>query len=358
MGVGLCVFLLLGRLALAEPRGEANATLSGSVWHDANQNGLREPEEGPLAGALLLLADPQGSILAHTHTDSNGGYLFSAVAPGSYLLAWGGPRDYTPTTARVWPLTLAQASLRHDFGAAAVFSSCFRILDGTITRAADGAPLEEVAVRVMDLRGGVAALTLTDSEGGYTVRGLPAAQYLVAVRPASGMSCAQPLHWGIDLRGCLPTLIDLALQAEAGQASLGRGVWPYAPTVAPASLLLPAAALTSTNSVTGTVYLLEESGTRRPAAGVRLTLNDTSGQLVATQVSDAQGEYRFGALTAWRNYYLRQDPLPGYPPVVAAFWGVAINEDSQIIIDLENRRALTPTPPATSLYLPLINKPG
>ncbi|MCD6520518.1 MAG: hypothetical protein J7M05_11420, partial [Anaerolineae bacterium] len=112
-------------------------------------------------------------------------------------------------------------------------------------------------------------------------------------------------------------------------------------------------------SVSGTVWCLgPQRGDRfrehKAATGVKLTLIDSlTGEVIAEQVTDASGRYRFEGLK-WRHYYLIQAPIEGYEPVFSRFWGVAATEGSEIIINFENRPLVGQKP--TLLYLPLVTR--
>jgi len=81
-----------------------SGTISGSVWDDANRNGRPDVGESPFAGRLLLLFDAAGSNVASAQTDGNGRYSFSALADGTYRVAfstqdwWSLRNSWVPTT--------------------------------------------------------------------------------------------------------------------------------------------------------------------------------------------------------------------------------------------------------------------
>jgi hypothetical protein len=67
------------------------STVGGSVYHDLNANGVRDPGEPGLAGNTIELLDSAGEFVARTTTDGNGAYQFTRD-----------PRiDTTPTTREV-----------------------------------------------------------------------------------------------------------------------------------------------------------------------------------------------------------------------------------------------------------------
>lgn len=58
-------------------------TVSGTLWHDADADGLRKDGDDGMAGLLVTLVDANGKTVATTRTGSDGGYSF-AVAAGTY----------------------------------------------------------------------------------------------------------------------------------------------------------------------------------------------------------------------------------------------------------------------------------
>ncbi len=76
----------------------APASIGNFVWSDTNQNGIQDIGEAGIAGVNVTLERPDGSVVATTTTDVNGQYLFSNLAPGSYVVAFGKPSGYTSST--------------------------------------------------------------------------------------------------------------------------------------------------------------------------------------------------------------------------------------------------------------------
>jgi len=98
--------LALGPLALSgvASASSGTSTINGSVWNDANRNGVYDSGEAPFAGRLLLLFNAGGTNVASTQTDVNGRYSFGALADGSYTVAfstqdwWDLRSSWVPTT--------------------------------------------------------------------------------------------------------------------------------------------------------------------------------------------------------------------------------------------------------------------
>ena len=61
--------------------------ISGTAWLDSNENGMRDSEESILPGISVKLVDSEtGVIQKSVTTDSTGGYTFSGVENGNYLV--------------------------------------------------------------------------------------------------------------------------------------------------------------------------------------------------------------------------------------------------------------------------------
>lgn len=61
-----------------------NTQISGHVWHDANNDGVREASEDAIPGVTITLVGPNGDT--QTTTDANGYYEFLDLDPGTYTL--------------------------------------------------------------------------------------------------------------------------------------------------------------------------------------------------------------------------------------------------------------------------------
>ncbi len=73
------------------------STIAGSVYIDANNNGIRDPGEDGIEGVQLVLAgtDSLGNPVNDTATtDANGDYLFSNLAQGTYSVTETQPRGF------------------------------------------------------------------------------------------------------------------------------------------------------------------------------------------------------------------------------------------------------------------------
>lgn len=105
----------------------ASATIGDTVWSDDNRNGVQDQGEKGIAGATVRLRLPDGTTI-DASTNSEGRYLFSALAAGTYeaeLILGSIPEpdegSLQSTTPRSFTVTLSdgQAFLDADFGVAA-----------------------------------------------------------------------------------------------------------------------------------------------------------------------------------------------------------------------------------------------
>jgi len=65
------------------------SSIAGHVYVDANNNGIFDPGETPLAGVTITLIGTStvGSVSLTATTDASGGYIFSDLDPGTYTLS-------------------------------------------------------------------------------------------------------------------------------------------------------------------------------------------------------------------------------------------------------------------------------
>jgi SdrD B-like protein/cadherin domain-containing protein len=62
------------------------ASISGDVFVDVNENGLREVHEPGIDGVVIELLDASGNLVTTTTTSDGGFYLFDDLEPGTYQL--------------------------------------------------------------------------------------------------------------------------------------------------------------------------------------------------------------------------------------------------------------------------------
>jgi hypothetical protein len=75
--------------------------ISGQVFEDVNQNGVKDEgeEDGSWSVFVELLQD--GVVISNTTTNANSGYSFTDLGPGDYQVQFESPADYNFTTQNV-----------------------------------------------------------------------------------------------------------------------------------------------------------------------------------------------------------------------------------------------------------------
>lgn len=76
-------------------------SIGGTVWEDLDPDGIREPDELPAAGVGVVLRDAVGNWLRETVTAANGGYTFTSLAAGTYIVDFNPPYGFLLTEAGV-----------------------------------------------------------------------------------------------------------------------------------------------------------------------------------------------------------------------------------------------------------------
>lgn len=292
----------------------APAAISGFVFVDDSNDGIRDPDEAPIAGVTITLLDlSNGQQVAQTTTDAEGRYEFDSIIPGDYRIVQTQPVDFfdgidTLGTVDGVPtgnidandrlsLTLRQGQTaeQFNFGELRPASLSGRVhLDNNGNCELD--PGEEllsgVTIRLLGRGDVIIATTTTDALGFYEFDNLPPGTYTI-------------------VQGEVPGTFD-------GDSSVGSagGVQIGANRVSEITLTSGQVAVEydfcerPSAQISGSVFadrdgdcLLHDGDAS--LAGVTVELYDAAGNLIATTMTDASGTYRFTDLPAG-NYTLRE----------------------------------------------------
>jgi LPXTG-site transpeptidase (sortase) family protein len=95
----------------------ALSTISGTVFDDANANGLQDAGETALSSVTVELKNNVGSVIATATTNISGGYSFPNLAAGMYTVTETDPAGYISTTLNNVTVNLsAGTSVTINFG--------------------------------------------------------------------------------------------------------------------------------------------------------------------------------------------------------------------------------------------------
>lgn len=284
----------------------APASLSGSVYHDRNQNGRRDPGEEPLAGVTVRLLDEQRQVLATGQTDANGRYEFENLRSGQYAVEEVQPAGYldgldTPGTIagatvgaalnpgdEIGQIALRWGDVGQDYNFGELLSGSlaglvFVDLDLDCHYDAEEQPLAGVTVELLDSSGRILTTMQTDHQGRYRFADLAPGEYTVREhQPAGYFQGGQRAGSG----GGNASLEDVISEIAIGS---GQHLTDYDFCEVPPS------------SLSGRVHLDANENGRWDAgeqalAGVTIRLLDARGQLLAETATDAAGRYHFADL--------------------------------------------------------------
>ncbi len=299
----------------------APAQISGYVYHDRDNDGIRDNGEAAIPGTTIELVNASGQVVATTQTDIQGLYRFTGLHPGNYSIRQiqptgfldgrdtAGTIDGSVVGVAINPGDLitsvairqGQSGINYNFGELRPATLSGRVhvdANGDCLYDPGELLLSGVTIRLINASGVEVASTQTDSQGVYTFTDIPPGTYTVIQDQPEGYfpGTARPGSAG----GVKET------DNRIGSITLGSGevAVDYDFCEKP-----PA-------EISGYVYVDQNNNNRRdngeaPIAGTRVDLIDSTGRQVATTLTDASGFYRFTFLPAGQ-YTLRQTQPVGF----------------------------------------------
>jgi len=266
----------------------------------------------PIAGICVRAYNSSGGVVASTQTNSSGVYTLIAVPAGSAQVGFFsgcGASNYLTqyyngksSLASADPVSVTAGATTSGINAAMVAGG--RIA-GTVTDSATKAALAGICVQAYDSSGGAVASTQTNSSGVYTLSALPTGSYLVGfVDCDAGSYVTQYYNGKTTLASADPIAVT------AGTTTSGIN-----------------AAMVTEGQITGTVT---DSATQAPLAGICVDVFDSSGSILGSVSTDANGVYtsprlavgsyrvgffNCGASTYASQYYNDQATLASADPV-------------------------------------------
>jgi protocatechuate 3,4-dioxygenase beta subunit len=298
------------------------SSVSGFVYHDANNNGARDSNETPIPGTTVVLLDASGTQIASTTTDGTGFYKFARLAAGTYTIrevppgGWLDGKDAAGTILgqvvgsaqnpgdQINGVTLlwGDDGIDYDFGEllpGSIRGHVHEDPDGNCeTDDGEETPIAGVTIQLLDASGTVIRATTTNDDGEYEFTDL-----------APGIYAVRELQPGGYLQG------DQHVGSGGGNASV-TDLLSQIPIHSGDDLvdydfceMLPV-------SIAGIVWLdttrncqIDDGEAR--LGGVTIQLLDASGQIVTTTVTAGDGTYKFDNLRAG-TYSVHEVQPAGY----------------------------------------------
>ena len=293
----------------------ACGSISGLVWEDANEDGVRNENERILTGVgvRLLNALDFNDVIAERAFLPDGGYFFNEVPVGQYVVQFDDPGSRVATAYQVG----GDATLDNDMSADFI-TVAITVSDGDAVQNIDGGfipltaigdfvfvdqdangqqdagdrGLEGVDVHLLDENGNIIVTTTTDAAGFYEFRGLtPGEGYVVEFESPAGFE-SSPSNQGDDAA-------DSDADRTTGQtAVIVLEPGEYNPTTD--------AGFYETASIGDFVFFDSNANGTQDAgdsglAGVETNLL-VDGVIVITTTSDEDGFYEFTDLTPGEEY--------------------------------------------------------
>jgi fimbrial isopeptide formation D2 family protein/uncharacterized repeat protein (TIGR01451 family) len=280
----------------------ANPFISGNVYVDLDNDGVRDANEPPISGVTVTLTDGVNPPITVT-TDANGNYTFTNLTAGAnYTITETQPNGFANglenggNTISVTNLP-ATGSTNNNFGETLGSIAGTVFFDRNVSNALDGADVRLPGVTVTltgtDANNNpVTRTTTTDANGNYLFDQLLAGTYTVTeTQPAQFNDGAETIG------------------TAGGSAAVNDAI----------SAILLSAGTNATNydfgevgaNISGRVYLdpnrdgVRQAGETTSLGGVTITLFDANGTVVATTVTAGDGTYSFTNLPPG-NYTLVQ----------------------------------------------------
>lgn len=164
---------------------QLDVTLSGS----SEVSGVvRTTTHEPVPDATVSVTDLHGDVAGTAVTAADGTYTCHGMPAGTYTLVAVAARMRPTATTLTVP---DSGRLRFDITLAPM-----AVLSGTVR--ADGRTVRDARVTVLNLSGDTVGTARTDEYGRYTVTGLPAGEYTVAVRGYSMVTDQVTITGGAD----------------------------------------------------------------------------------------------------------------------------------------------------------------
>ncbi|MBK6666234.1 MAG: carboxypeptidase regulatory-like domain-containing protein [Saprospiraceae bacterium] len=251
-----------------------------------------------IENVTINLKDLAGNIVATDATDASGNYEFLNVSPGQYTIMEVQPTGYnsvsdvdaTPdpdgndgtTPNDMIPVTVTAGEADNDNNLVEEQTANIR---GNVTADTNNdnigdSPLANVTINLKDLAGNIVATDVTDASGNYEFLNIPTGEYtIMQVQPTGYNSVSD---------------VDATPDPDGNDGSTPNNMIPVTLTTGENdndNNLVEE----QTGSIRGTVTkdTNNDNVGDTPLANVTINLKDLAGNIVATDVTDASGNYEF-----------------------------------------------------------------
>jgi len=324
-----------------------NLSLGNFVFEDTNNNGLFDAGETPIENAQVTLFDSSGTQVGATQsTDASGNYLFTGLAPGDYTVEVSAPAGFfsstdigssadpnndtndddngigATNTVTSNPITLTvggepindgdtdpDSNLSLDFGFFQPLSLGDQVFFDANNNGlfdAGEAPIENAQVTLFDSSGTqVGPTQSTDASGNYLFSNLVPGDYTVAVSAPAGFFSSTDIGSSADPNNDTnddDNGIGSGTSVTSNTVTLASGTEPTddGDTDPDSNLSLDFGFFTPV-SLGDTVWLDANNNGLLDAGetgieNVTVELLDSGGAVIATDVTDANGNYLFSDL--------------------------------------------------------------
>ncbi len=298
------------------------ASVKGYVWHDRNDNGLRDSGEEGIANTVVQLFGENNSLVAETVTNAEGRYGFDNLYAGVYKIVEVQPADYVDgkdslgrvagvATGEVQNDAFARVSLlggqmgdHYNFGEILLGG-----IQGTVHADVNGdcvfdpaqgdRGLPDVELQLLDVNGNIVGRTRTDANGNYAFTGLRPGTYSVREFTPDGFLDGEETVGTVNGRATGSFENDLlsGIVLASGDRAVDYDFCEHVPAQLKGIVWFDR----NNDGVIGA----GENG----IAGVTIQLFDANDNLISETVTDAQGEYGFENLVA--GEYSVREVQPG-----------------------------------------------
>ena len=258
-----------------------SVTYTGNVYNDLNGNGTLEPGEPGLQGWTVELLDSSGNIVETTTSAADGSYSFANLLAGAYTIEeinQSGWFQTEPPSPFVYNVTATSGSSQSglnfgNFQLVSVTGNVYNDLNGNGNLDPGEPGLQGWTVNLENQSGNIVATTTSDANGNYEFDNLFPATFIVTEVLMPGWTQTQPVN---------PNYYEFTTQSGLNETGLNFGnQLTFTPI-----------------TVSGSIYNdLDGNGLRGSGepglAGWTVDLEDSSGNVLASVLTDSNGNYSF-----------------------------------------------------------------